>query len=61
MSSSLLLLSGCESLMPSDFCELSGPMKFASLDVIRYLNENDDTLLRTIVGHNTLYEELCHG
>lgn len=31
------------------------------MDVIRYLNENDDALLRAVVTHNNLYEELCNG
>ena len=49
------LLSGCVATSPSgDFCEIARPIYFNSEEVVDWLLENDETLLRDLVSHNEL-------
>lgn len=49
--SSLVLVSGCAA-STSEFCAIARPIYIGGNDVVDWLAENDDRLLRDIVIHN---------
>lgn len=52
------LLSGCVATSPSgDFCDIARPIYLNSEEVVDWLLENDEALLRDLVSHNELAAE----
>jgi len=49
--SSLVLVTGCAA-STSEFCAIARPIYIGGNDVVEWLAENDDRLLRDIVIHN---------
>lgn len=55
----IVLASGCAQTTSGDYCDLSNPMYFDSKDVVVFLEQHDQQLLREIVIHNESYTALC--
>ena len=48
-------LSGCVGTSPSgDFCDVAQPIYIGGSDVVDWLLENDESLLRDVVSHNEM-------
>jgi hypothetical protein len=48
----LAVLSGCVTANSGDFCDIARPIYFDSENVVSWLSEHDERLLRDIVAHN---------
>lgn len=57
---STVLASGCAKTSGS-YCDIASPLYFDSDEVVTFLAENDDKLLREIVIANEQWAELCGG
>jgi len=55
------LTSGCAQTTTGDYCDIATPLYFENDDVVTWLSENDNTLLREIVIANETWAELCAG
>lgn len=55
------LASGCAQTTTGDYCDIASPLYFESDDVVTWLSENDNMLLREIVIANETWAELCGG
>jgi hypothetical protein len=54
----VLLLAGCAK--PSgNYCDIASPLYFDSNEVVDYLSQKDENLLRDVVIHNETWQELC--
>ena len=55
----VLLLSGCSQAVSGDYCDIAFPLYFESGQVVDYLAENDENLLKGVVIHNETGQDLC--
>ena len=55
------LTSGCAQTTTGDYCDIASPLYFESDEVVTWLSENDNTLLREIVIANETWAKLCAG
>lgn len=54
-----LLASGCEKTNGDTYCDLTSPILFGSNEVVNYLIERDNDLVRGIVLHNETHGKMC--
>ena len=61
MTFSLIVLvgTGCAPTTSGDFCDIASPLYFESGEVVDWLAENDERLLREIVVANETWAALC--
>ena len=53
-----LLLAGCAQTS-GNYCDIASPLYFDSNEVVDYLSQKDENLLRDVVIHNETWQELC--
>ena len=54
----VLLLAGCAQTS-GNYCDIASPLYFDSNEVVDYLSQKDENLLRDVVIHNETWQELC--
>ena len=54
----VLLLAGCAQTS-GNYCDIAAPLYFDSNEVVDYLSQKDENLLRDVVIHNETWQELC--